>query len=71
MAKKDVMRLTVSGTKGFHPQVGGGDLVSDGGKVDDRHDVTAWLLNRLHELNTRAKQIVSDHLANLSGSGNL
>jgi len=64
------MKLTVPGSKGFHPQVGGDDLVSDGGTEQDRQNVTAWLLDRLHELNSRAKQIITDHLANLSGSGN-
>jgi len=69
MVKKNVMKLTLPGAQGFHPQVGGSDLVTDGGKTDDRQNVTVWLLDRLHELNSRAKQIVSDHLANLSGAG--
>jgi hypothetical protein len=64
------MRLTLPDSNGFHPQVGGSDLVTDGGKEQDRQNVTAWLLDRLHELNSRAKQIISNHLANLSGSGN-
>jgi hypothetical protein len=38
------MRLTVPGSSGFHPQVGGNDLVSDGGTVEDLGDVTNWLL---------------------------
>jgi hypothetical protein len=40
------MRLAISSQEGFHPQVGGGDLVRDGGKTDDRQDVSAWLLDR-------------------------
>ena len=60
------MRLTIPGQAGFHPQVkGGSDPVSDGGKTDDRQNVTAWVLDRLYEINVRAKQIVSDHLATI------
>ena len=64
------MKLTIPGSKGFHPQVGGDDLVSDGGKIDDISDVTVWLLTKLADIHSRAKQIISNHLANLSGSGN-
>jgi hypothetical protein len=67
MAKKDIMRLTVPGSKGYHPQVGGDDLVSHGGKVAD---VTDWLLTKLADIHSRANQIVNDHLATLSGAGN-
>jgi hypothetical protein len=59
------MKLTVPGSKGYIPSVDGNDLVRDAAKTDDRQDVTVWLLDRLHELNTRAKQIVSDHLATI------
>jgi hypothetical protein len=64
------MKLALPGSTGFIPSVDGNDLVRDGGKTDDRQNVTAWLLDRLHEINVRAKQIISDHLANLSGAGN-
>ena len=62
------MKLTLPGRTGFIPSVpsvDGNDLVRDGGKTDDRQNVTAWLLDCLYELNTRAKQIISDHLATI------
>jgi hypothetical protein len=71
MAKqKDTLLLTIPGSKGYIPSVDGNDPVSGSSKVDDRQNVTAWLLDRLYELNTRAKQIISDHLANLPSAGN-
>jgi hypothetical protein len=70
MPKKNIMRLTVPGKSGYVPNVDGNDLVRDGGKVVDSSDVTDWLLTKLADMHSRARQIISDHLANLSGSGN-
>ena len=61
------MRLTIQGREGYHPQVGGSDSVSGGGKVAD---VTDWLLTKLADIHSRADQIISDHLANLPSAGN-
>jgi len=62
------MKLTMPGKTGYVPSVNGGDPVSGGGKVAD---VTDWLLTKLADIHSRANQIISDHLATLSGSGNL
>ena len=64
--KKNIISLTVPGSKGYHPQVGDNDPVSDRGKVAD---VTDWLLTKLADIHSRARQIISDHLATLSGAG--
>jgi len=53
--KKNILILTVPGSKGFHPQAGADDLVSDGGKVDNSADVTYWLLTRLGKFTTKPK----------------
>jgi hypothetical protein len=46
MAKKSIMKLTVPGSNGYHAQVGGNDPVSDGGKVNDKPAVTAWVIDQ-------------------------
>jgi hypothetical protein len=59
------MKLTVPGSKGCHPQVGGNDPVSGGGEVDDSGDVSSWLLTRLGQIYDRARDLINQHLATL------
>jgi hypothetical protein len=67
--KKNIINLTVPGSEGYHPQVGGNDPVSDGGKVDDTGDVTNWLLTRLGQIHDQARDLINQHLATLGYSG--
>jgi len=69
MAEKDILSLTVPGSKGYIPQVGGNDPVSDGSKVDDPSDVTYWLLTRLGQIHDQAKDLITQHLATLGYNG--
>jgi hypothetical protein len=45
MTKPKTMKLTLPGRTGYVPSVNGNDLVRDGGKTDDRQDVTvgSWI----------------------------
>jgi hypothetical protein len=63
------MKLTLPGAQGFHPQVGGSDLVTDGGSVADSGDVTYWLLTRLGQIHDQAKDLINQHLATLGYNG--
>jgi hypothetical protein len=63
--KKEVMRLTLPGSTGYIPQVGGNDPVSGGGTVRDTGDVTNWLLTRLGQIHDQAKDLITQHLATL------
>jgi hypothetical protein len=69
MAKKNIMRLTIPGNEGYHPQIGGDDLATKGGKVDDPADVTNWLLTRLGQIHDQAKDLINQHLATLRYNG--
>ena len=57
------MKLTVPGSKGYHPRVGGNDPVSGGGEVANSGDVTNWLLTRLGQIHDQAKDLITQHLA--------
>jgi hypothetical protein len=67
--KKNIMRLTVPSSQGYHPQIGGYDPVSDGGKIDDSTDVTYWLLTRLGQIHDQARDLINQHLATLPNNG--
>lgn len=61
--KKNILNLTVPGSKSYVPQIGGSDLVSDSGQVADSRDVTNWLLTRLGQIHDQGKDLINQHLA--------
>ena len=67
--KKGTIKLTVAGNQGFHPQIGGTDPVSDGGRIASSGDVTNWLLTRLGQIHDQAKDLINQHLATLRYNG--
>jgi len=63
------MRLTVPGTKGYHPQVGGSDSVSGGGDVDNKPDVTAWVIDQLSDIHQKCRDLINNYLVTLRYNG--
>jgi hypothetical protein len=59
------MRLTVPGKSGYVPSIDTPDPVSGSSKVEDRQDVTNWLLTRLAQIHDQAKDLITQHLATL------
>lgn len=67
--KRNTIRLTVPNSEGYHPQIGGDDPVTDGGKVDDSAGVSSWLLTRLGQIHDQARDLISQHFATLPYNG--
>ena len=62
------VKLTVPGNQGYHPQIARSDPVS-GGNVDDKRDVSAWVIDQLSDIHQRCRDLINNHLASLPYNG--